>query len=305
MGVNHRPYRNAKDLTSIGRLLRRAYAQAPGCNAWSFARFDIWAQRKLGDEQVHGKRDWQQGLRLWEAKTGELAGAILFTNDHHAVLVCHPDRRDLAEPMLTWAEARWAQDGDTGKALAIEVSASNPFLERLLASHGYAKPEEHYIRREKPLENSRAESVNLPGGFYVKPIETPAELVAFHRAVEAVFRFQDSVEVYRVLQQAPSYVPELDLILLSPEGQIASFCTVWLDRENNVAEFEPVGTVPVFRQRGLGTALLVKASNRLREAGCRTATVYSWSESTAANRLYVGAGLEVRDKLYAWQWQGN
>jgi GNAT superfamily N-acetyltransferase len=147
--------------------------------------------------------------------------------------------------------------------------------------------------------------VVLPDGFYVKSIETIAELVAFHKAVETVFKFQDSVEVFRVLQKAPSYVPELDLLLLSPEGDIASFCTLWLDRENSIAEFEPVGTVPAFRKRRMGTALLADASNRLRLAGCSTATVFSWSESAAANGLYAGAGLEGKDKLYAWQWQGS
>jgi ribosomal protein S18 acetylase RimI-like enzyme len=305
MSTNHRPYRDQEDLTRIGRLLRRAHVRVPGCNAWSFARFDIWAQRKIGDEQVHGKQDWQQGLRLWETQTGRLAGAVLFANEHSAALLCDPERPRIAEAMIAWAENHYVRNGRAAKPLTIEATESNPTLEQLLKSRGYAQPTEHYVRREKSLADSGAETLTLPDGFYVKSIETLAELVSFHKAVEAVFSFRDSVEVYRVLQQAPSYVPDLDLILLSPEGQTASFCTGWLDRKNNMAEFEPVGTVPAFRKRGLGTALLAEASNRLRARGCRTATVYSWSESTAANRLYAGAGLEGMDKLYAWQWQGN
>jgi mycothiol synthase len=304
MGTYHRPYRNREDLTRIGRLIRCAHAQASGCNAWSFARFDIWAQRRLGDEQVHGKRAWQQGIRLWETSTGELAGAVLFANSHNATLVCDPDHHELAGSMLGWAEQHYVQNRGDGKTLTIEATASNSLLEQVLASRGYVKPEEHYIRRERPLEDSAAENADLPPSFYVKSIETLAELRAFHTAVEAVFNFQDSVEVYRILQQAPSYAPELDLILLSPAGEIASFCTIWLDRESGIAEFEPVGTVPQYRRQGLGTALLADASNRLRSAGCSTATVYSWSESAAANRLYAGAGLAGRDKVYAWQWQG-
>ena len=305
MPSSHRPYRDSLDLAQIGRLLRRAQAQAPGCNAWSFARFDIWAQRRLGDEQVHRRRDWQQGIRLWEAKTGELAGAVLFENTHGAALVCDPGRRELAEAMLAWAEEHYAHRGGATRALTIEATASNSSLEQLLRSRGYAKPQAHYIRREKPLANSQPERVPLPDGFTVKSIEDVAELRAFHKAVEVVFNFQDSVDVYHILQQAPSYVPELDLILLSPEGEVASFCTIWLDRESGLAEFEPVGTVPKYRKRGLGTALLTEASNRLRSAGCRTATVFSWSESTAANRLYAGSGLEERDELYGWRWQGR
>lgn len=305
MSISHRPYRDSLDLAQIGRLVRRAHAQAPGCNAWSFARFDIWAHRRLGDELVHSKRAWQQGIRLWETETGELAGAVLFSNGHSAALFCDPDRRELAEAMLAWAEEHYAHRDGASRALTIEATASNSLLEELLRSRGYAKPQAHYIRREKPLENSQAEPVNLPDCFYVKSIETDTELRAFHKAVEAVFNFEDSVEVYRILQQAPSYVPELDLILLSPEGEIASFCTIWLDRESGLAEFEPVGTMPEYRQQGLGTALLAEASNRLRRAGCKTATVFSWSEATAANKLYAGSGLEGRDELYGWRWQGR
>jgi GNAT superfamily N-acetyltransferase len=304
MRINHRPYRNGEDLHQIGRLIRHTHSQAPHSNAWSFARFDIWAQRRAGDEQVHGKRDWQQGVRLWEVATGELAGAVLFANDHCAALVYDPDRRETVGPMLAWAEARYTENGDASKPLTVEATASNSFLEQSLRARGYAKPEAHFIYRQKLLEDDRSEPVPLPDGFYVKYIETLGELRAFHRAVQAVFSFEDSVEVYRILQQAPSYVPELDLILLSTEGEIAAFCTAWLDRESAIAEFEPVGTVPQYRKRGLGSALLADANNRLRSAGCRLATVFSWSESVGANRLYAGAGLEEKDKLYGWQWQG-
>jgi mycothiol synthase len=304
MRINHRPYRDKEDLRQIGRLIRRAHAQAPHCNAWSFARFDIWAQRRIGDEQVHGKRDWQQSIRLWEPEGGELAGAVLFANDHSAALVYDPDMRELVEPMLAWAEARYAEIGTPDELLGIEAMESNAFLEQRLRSHAYVQPGEHYIHRQNLLEDGRAEPVTLPDGFYVKSIETPGELGAFHRAVEAVFNFEDSVEVYRILQQAPSYAPELDLILLSAEGEVAAFCTVWLDRASGLAEFEPVGTVPQYRKRGLGAALLADASNRLRTAGCRTATVFSWSESVSANRLYAGAGLEEKEKLYNWRRQG-
>jgi GNAT superfamily N-acetyltransferase len=304
MTTSQRPYQGSGDLAQIGRLIRRAHAQAPGCNAWSFARFDIWAHRRLADEQVHDRRDWQQGIRLWEVEAGGLAGAVLFVNDHSAALVCDPDRRELAEEMLAWAEEHYTHGGGASQALAVEASASYPFLEQLLGSRGYVKPEGHYIRREKALKGSRAEPVTLPDGFYVKYIDALSELRAFHKAVEVVFNFQDSVQVYRILQQAPSYVPELDLILLSPEGEIASFCTVWLDKESGLSEFEPVGTVPDYRKRGLGSVLLAAASNRLRDLGCETATVFSWSESAAANRLYAGAGLEEKDRIYAWRWQG-
>jgi ribosomal protein S18 acetylase RimI-like enzyme len=86
---------------------------------------------------------------------------------------------------------------------------------------------------------------------------------------------------------------------------------VWIDPINRYAEFEPVGTVPRFQQRGLGSALLAHAHNRLREKGCPLATVQSWSASKGANKLYQGAGLLPKDQQLNWSrlltrvWRGK
>jgi GNAT superfamily N-acetyltransferase len=305
MRIDHRPYRDHQDLYQIGRLIRRVDRGAPHCNAWSFARFDIHAYRWIADEQVHGKRDWHHGLRLWELEGCDLVSAVLLANDHRAALFYDPKNPETVEAMLAWAEERYTESGTASKPLIIEAMAGNALLEHLLRTRDYVKLEGHYIYRVKPLVGDRVDPVMLPDGFYVKPIETLEELQAFHQAVEAVFDFQDSVEVYRILQQAPSYVPELDLILLSAEGDVGSFCTAWLDTERNVAEFEPVGTVPAYRKRGLAAAILAEASNRLRAVGCRKATVFSWSGSAGANRLYSGAGFEEANRMHGWQWQGT
>jgi ribosomal protein S18 acetylase RimI-like enzyme len=61
-----------------------------------------------------------------------------------------------------------------------------------------------------------------------------------------------------------------------------------------------VGTVPSFQKRGLGSALLAYAHNRMREMGCPLATVQSWSASDGANRLYQAAGLLLKDRQLNW-----
>jgi len=299
--MSGRSFQRRDDLFLIGTLIRRAYAQAPYWNAWSFARFDIWAQRRIADEGVHGLQGWHQDIRLWETEQGRLAGAVLFESDGDAVLILDPDCPEMLEAMLVWAEARYVQKGTTGKPLRIEAMEGNAFLGQLLRSRNYARGSGYCIHREKPLDNGGVEPVTLPEGFLVKPLETLEEMQRFHLAVKAVFSFEDSVEVYRIVQRAPSYVPGLDLLLLSDGGEVAAFCTAWLDRESGVAELEPVGTVPAYRKRGLGRALLAEASNRLRLLGCRTLTVNSWSESLGANRLYEAAGLRARARIDNWQ----
>jgi ribosomal protein S18 acetylase RimI-like enzyme len=74
-----------------------------------------------------------------------------------------------------------------------------------------------------------------------------------------------------------------------------------MDHENNIAEFEPVGTVPHFQKQGLTGALMVYACNHLREMNCIQADVESWSESVGANKLYSAAGFIEQGRLYSWR----
>ena len=286
MKTKPRPYQKTSDLQTIGDLLRQTYSQEPCWNSWSFALYDIWAQRKLGDQAVFGITDWQQDIHLWEDDQTSLVGAAVFRDPAFVKLIMLPKHRDLMAPMLDWVESRFQEKQIADKQLTIETIETNPFLENLLASRGYEKDSGYYIFREKELTRSEKEPVILPPGFTIQHIQTAEDLKKFHRGTEIVFNFPDNPDVYQILRQAPSFVPELDLILLSPQGEIASFGSVWFDQTLSLAEFEPVGTMPEFRKLGLGKALITEACNRLRVLGCEKVTVMSWSDSIGANRLY-------------------
>jgi GNAT superfamily N-acetyltransferase len=302
MKTKTRLYQKPSDLQAIGNLLRQSYQQDPHWNSWSFALYDIWAQRKLGDQQVFGKTDWQLDVRLWEMDEIGLVGAAVFRDPAFVKLVVLPDHRDLMIPMLDWVETHFIQKEMADKQLTIETIESNPFFEQLLGVRGYEKDAGYYIFREKDLVETSNEPVVLPTGFQIKHIETPEDLKQFHRGTELVFSFCDNRNVYQILRQAPSFVPELDVIILSPTGEIASFGSAWFDKDLGLAEFEPVGTVSKFRKIGLGSALIAETCNRLRGLGCRKTTVMSWSESKGANKLYRGAGFLPRGKKNYWQW---
>lgn len=301
--IKQRSYRNSADFRAIGDLICQAWLRDPAWNAWTFARFDIWAQRRLADEQVYRQTDWQQRISLWESDGGlddGLVGAALIDSNEGAVVIGDPRRRAYADAILDWIEESYAPALGAGSRPHIEVMDSNLFLQGLLIERGYVKPFAHYIRRHRDLDSDRRDGLDLPAGFTVKVTEDD-DLERFLAAVQAVFSFQDRADVYRLVMQAPSCVPELNLAAVSPKGEVASFCTVWLDRQSNIAEFEPVGTLPSFRRRGLARALLLDACNRLRDLGCRGALVSAWSESAAANALYASVGLKPLDRHYDWE----
>jgi len=303
MKYTSRPYQSENDLYEIGRLLRRAYARRKYSNAWSFCRYDIWSQRRMADAVSFHDDLWQKNFELVHDEAGTLLGAAFAFNNHHwrndpepYSLILDPDHPQLAEILLDWAES--------SGMLEIEVIQGNTFLTDLIQSRGYTRSSDSMILRERVLANTSLEPVRLASGYSLRVL-TPSEWDCYFEAVHAVFKMMDTHEAFASIRRAPSNIEELHLNVVDDQNQIAAFCSVWLDRENNVAEFEPVGTVPQFQKQGLAAALMAYACNRLREMNCPQADVASWSESVGANKLYSSAGFIEQDRLYSWRNDGK
>ena len=299
MKYTSRPYQSENDLCEIGRLLRRAYAKQKYFNAWSFCRYDIWARRRLADVVSFHDDLWQKNFQLVHDETGTLRGAAFAFNNHHwrndpepYALILDPDYPQLAELLLDWSES--------SGMLEIEMIQGNTFLTDLIQSRGYTRSSDFMVIREKALANTPPEKVSLASGYSIRILD-PIEWDCYFEAVHAVFNMMDTHEAFASIRRAPSNVDDLHLNVVNDQNQIAAFCSVWLDHENNVAEFEPVGTVPQFQKQGLAAALMAFACNRLREMNCPQADVASWSESVGANKLYSAAGFLEQDRLYSWR----
>ncbi len=100
---------------------------------------------------------------------------------------------------------------------------------------------------------------------------------------------------------SPAYVPELDLVTESPDGQFASFCMCWLDPVNRVGLFEPVGTHPDFQRLGLGKAVMLEGLRRMQTGGMQTAIVGAESDNLAAQSLYRSMGFQAVNRLWTYR----
>ena len=61
--------------------------------------------------------------------------------------------------------------------------------------------------------------------------------------------------------------------LYGPEGSLGAYCICWPEKATGTCEFEPVGTHPDHRRKGLASAVMYAAMRRAREKGLRTALV--------------------------------
>lgn len=297
--MNLRPYHSPNDLRAVGQLLRKAYTKSQSANAWSFAHFDIWAQRRLADSQFFNNHLWQTRFFQYSEESGEAAGAIFAHSWNQSqqeiephTLILSPSFPELAEEMLSKVKAYTNPE--------VEAQNSNQFLTDLLKMQGCTRSKDFMVRRAKELKGTPHEEVHLPAGFFINTM-TSTDWPEYFRAINNVFGKKDNPHSFQMIMQSPSAAPELQLVVRSEIGDIAAFCSVWIDRLNGIAEFEPVGTIPKFQKMGLAAALLAEECNHLREMGINTATVESWSESPGANRFYESCGLLEIDRVYGWK----
>ncbi len=243
--------------------------------------------------------DPSANIRLWLSE-GRAIAVAWFEAPNELQFMLHPQEHcggALTDEILSWGEQRCAEHSESELFLnSMDDNADRiAFLER----HGFVRTERYNQRFRRELND--LEEPALPDGFTIRSVRDERdfeERVDIHRDVWQPSKV--TLEAYRRLRAAPGYEPGLDLVVESADGRFASYCICWLDTANGVGEFEPVGTRPAFKRRGLGRALLLEAFKRLRDHGMRAAIVQTPSFNESATRLYQSAGFEIVNREYVY-----
>jgi len=199
---------------------------------------------------------------------------------------------DLHREVLAWLETE-----GTGDTLTTYVLESDRATASLLESLGYQRPDAYkwYAFHLRELDGDVGEPT-VPGGFRLRTVASDddfRERVAIHRAVWAPSRVTE--DVYRRVTQAWPYRADLDCVVEAPDGRFAAYVLCWYDDMSGVGLFEPVGTHPDFRRRGLGAAVCRYGLQRLREEGATHVLVLAAEER--AVRLYESVGFRRYDRV--------
>lgn len=141
-----------------------------------------------------------------------------------------------------------------------------------------------------------------PKGFIVRPIAGEKEVFAYVDLHREVFETKNmTVDWRRRTLQAPGYIPELDLVVETPDGKLAAFCICWQMDDpiwGHCGQVEPLGCRAEYRHLGLGRVALAEGLHRLKQLGVRKVFVETDSYRNTANRLYESMGFHVnRDVL--------
>ena len=299
-----RTYQDDKDYWQIREFLREVSLLNDRRDySWSLLRWDYWV--------------WHVNMNIFHFDLREVVH--LWGADGQIVAMLNPDGRgeaffqfnsavhsaELLSEMLDAAEAKLpSQKEDGKKELIVWVNEADGVFKNLLTRRGYARSKysaEHMRRRffTQPIPDPV-----LPGGYTVHALGGESELPArswlswkaFHP--DEPDEKYEGWEWYKNVQRIPIYNRNLDIVAVAPDGELAAFCTVWVDPVTRVAVFEPAGTHPNHQRRGLGKAVMSEGLRRAQQLGATLATVSSYS--TGAHALYESMGFTEFDLLEPW-----
>lgn len=289
---SYQVYRGADDLAAMQQALASWIQEVGSCG------YD-----HVGDlphriyNGLRGRYPRHELIRLWYVD-GQLEGFAQVYPRHklYDVLISPKYRSTALEiDALNWAYDTlriWMnQEDNEGKDVETGVYTCDTQRINCLTELGYQPDESTWmIVNERSLDTDLPDAI-LPEGYSIRSVidEGDAEqLAAVHHGA---FGSEWSPEIYRdEVMRKPGYDPELEHIVVAPDGTFAAFCITWLDTVNSIGLFEPVGTHKAHQRKGLGRALLSYGLRFMREQGMKTAQVCSESDNPAANALYQAVG---------------
>lgn len=243
--------------------------------------------------------DDPNNLALWTTPDGALmAFAFLqvpFASLHYGI---HPNAHTamLEDAIFAWGKERAATLAKTsGKEVRFHIWAAERHIatQERLAAHGFARQESYRLFFRQPL-TALLPSPQLPPNFVARPLAGVNEVEAATTLLCEAFNI-NSVTVpwrRRILQQ-PSYRPELDIVIVAPDGRLASFCLLWLHADGHTGQIEPMATHPDFQRRGLGRAAIYTGLAQAAALGATRAVVGTGSNNLRSQGMYQSAGFRL------------
>ncbi len=264
------------------------------------------SRERLRASYLQPRPGWRSGFTLWE-RNGELRGigevriAEIEGGDRVAYLRLrvHPDEVETTLPDEMLVNCEELAGDYFGHDFQIEASAQRNQRKRidLLERNGY-----QVDRIFNMMHRSLGDPIpapELPVGYHLRPLRGIAEAEAWLALYSNAFRdhydFHPIAYNERIQRMEEStYLPELDLVIEGPAGELVAFCIC--DRRVDAADavdwhVDLIGTRREHRGRGLAKSLLIATMAMVRErGGIDIKLEVDATSSTGANRLYENLG---------------
>ncbi|WP_445526012.1 GNAT family N-acetyltransferase [Streptomyces cyslabdanicus] len=258
-----------------------------------------WGRGHAADGASWRRRLWFSGgdLVAWgwaflPRRVRRSDGSVKDVTGAYLAYQVRPDHAGLVDEVIDWYDGTAADVERT-----VLPCAADGFALKRWAAHGY-EPDPAALGdtgswtqlNERDLTD--VEQPVLPDGFRFCTADEAGPKAAVQAHLDAWAPSTYTAQSYQGVRRTEAYRGDLHLLVEAPDGTMASSTIMWLDEANRTAEFEPVGTHPDFRRRGLARAMLLHGMRLARAAGATHATVACLGAPghPAARGLYYSVG---------------
>jgi ribosomal protein S18 acetylase RimI-like enzyme len=287
--MRSRPYRSDSDVESLQRFVAASWAATDGCGYLHPG--DIPHHLFNGNKLY----DPAEVCTIWEDDGGVAAFLIVTSRFRGYDLQIRPDLRslELERELVAHADAELLRlmdlHGVEADQITAECDQGDALRAEALAANGWVRSEEPPWRINRVPLDDLPDPV-VPAGYTIRQVRDLAEAADLAVVHAAAFGSTWTPEMYRGLMQSPGYALEREWVVVAVDGAYAAFTVTWRDRLNKTGLFEPVGTHPDHRRRGLGTAMLLTVLHAMADEGMEHGIVVSEGDNPGSNALYQRAG---------------
>ena len=295
------PYRHERDWGAVRDLLLHSQLTA---------RTDCWPTIAELRIVCHPARtDWIK--HVWLDATAHLRAFALLDHIYGSFWFwVHPLHAEhtVASHIIPWALQQRQGDVPAQRTIRCQVREDAVDTIALLDNYGFVQHDLCTLRMTRALDQPIPTPV-LPNGFCIRPIAGEQEVAACVTLHTTAFGreivTEEELAARRVFMRDSSYLADLDLVVVAPNGAFAAFCVGQVDQEGNAHRSrqegwtDPIGTHPAFRRQGLARAVLLAGLQRLRAVKIDMAFLGTGSWNTATQRLCESVGFET---IYKVMW---
>jgi len=301
--LHMRPYQDDNDFWHMRDFLREIFPLNQRLErSWSLPRLDYWRWHYI---QTCDSDPMEEVTFLWETDDGKLAAVLHAIDKGEAYLQVHPTFRsiELENEMFAVAEQHLFMRDSVGRRILFALAdEDDPLRAEVLKARGYTYRDKPVYRWRRDLDAS-IPGVRVAPGYKIRSMGDSRDFHARSWASWRAFHPDEPDENfgggdwYANMQSAPLYRRDLDIVAEAPNGEIASFCTIWYDDVYRSAVCVLVGTAPEHQRLGLGKAVIIEGLCRLQRMG--GTRVFANGFDPPANALY-GSALGTSYRAESW-----
>ncbi len=234
---------------------------------WNWARFE-WMYRH--PEFDAGLKDsiglWLDGERIVGAAIYDMYFGEAFCAVLRGYEALYPD-------VLDYAYARLRDEA----GLAIAIETGNAFEIEAAKRKGFFPIEQSETVMRRQLDDTLA--AELLAGLSFRELDQTADLDALEWVIYQGFDHGDDRAAFEAsrIPTGPRmhFDKRLSVAAVDETGEPVAFCGMWYLPGTGYAYVEPVCTVPAWRKKGVGHAVVTETMRRAKQLGAREAYVIS------------------------------